>query len=59
MLAIYFVAALFCLGGASASTLRKKYNTGNVRTTDGRVNVHIIPHTHDDVRTLLHLYLLP
>ena len=43
---------LFTLTLGHASTLRKKYNTGNVRATDGRVNVHIISHTHDDVRTL-------
>ena len=48
MLLTLLVAAL-ALTSAAAATLHRKYNTANKRVDDGRVNVHIISHTHDDV----------
>ena len=45
---LLLLAALL-LSGASGAKIHKKYNTGFKRTTDGRVNVHIVPASHCDV----------
>ncbi len=47
LLMLQLLLAAFALAPALGATLHKKYNTGNQRVNDGRVNVHIIVHTHD------------
>ena len=42
------VLLLLCLHGAVVSSEYIKYNTG-AGVIEGKLNVHLVPHSHDDV----------
>jgi len=47
----FAVAAILFLAATARAAPPAKYNTMPVRV-EGMVNVHIVPHSHDDVRNI-------
>ena len=46
VLALFCIRVLLCTHGAFGAYM--KYNTGS-GIVDGKLNVHLVPHSHDDV----------
>lgn len=46
--AFLFLASLVCFHGSSGVSGFSRYNTG-AGIAEGKLNVHLVPHSHDDV----------